>query len=430
MLQESFLGLFEVVVEKIVGLESLRDVFCSLTVMSSAEVVLARFSTTVQKVEEGTASWGETYKINTACLGPLVVLLEVFEKRKLRKAVCLGSGRLQVSGSGPFGTPVDLPLASPEPTTKGCTATLKPLFTPTTEKLAENTTSRSFTQKKNQIIDKYDGLKDKLRPKYPVYRYEDLVGHLDTGDVILFHGIEAHSKLIEAGCLAYWSHACIIIRSPPDEVKELFGVKDYDEILKNAGTLISDPLKEDVYVFESDYMTIDLRHKGGCQLVPLKAWMIDYENYYSRMHCVIRRLIVPGRKHIMDQDFPNLVNWIKETAEKVYKESTIQCVKAVGKLNRREDLNSIFCSELVAATLKNMDLISPDLNCSNVTPKDFDKTTYQHKIHIHHLGKDDFELLKGSSLMDPVRIVYNLSKYTQRVVDRVKESPPIQIKQE
>jgi len=269
-----------------------------------------------------------------------------------------------------------------------------------------------------------------LRPKYHIYKYDDVVEHIHTGDIILFHGIEAHSKLIESGCLSYWSHAAIIIRNPSNEVKEIFGVKDYHSIAESAGTPIESDTKHDVYVLESDYMTIDLRRGGGCQLVPLKAWLIDYESYYKRMYCVVRRLVLPGRQPSDSLNFPNLENWLKETSLKTYKTSKRQCVNAVVKRNKVEDLDSIFCSELVAATLKSMDMIKQEVNCTNVTPKDFDKVTYQQRRHINHFGKDDFELERGGSLMEPFRIVFNLAKYTPNVHNTIAQSPPFSIKQE
>jgi len=42
--------------------------------------------------------------------------------------------------------------------------------------------------------------------------------------------------------------------------------------------------------------------------------------------------------------------------------------------NRAEDLSSVFCSELVAATLKVMNILSPEVNSSNCTPVDFTST--------------------------------------------------------
>jgi len=212
-------------------------------------------------------------------------------------------------------------------------------------------------------------------------------------------------------------------------LEELFRVKDYHSIAESAGSPIEEDPKHDVYVLESDYLTLDQRRGGGCQLVPLKSWLIDYESYYKRVHLIIRRLVFPGRQPSDLINFPNLEKFLIETSSKTYKTSKRQMANAVVKLNRSEDLSSVFCSELVAATLKSMEMVKSDLNCTNITPKDFDRMTYQHRLHVNHSGKDDFEVVKGY-LMEPFRLVFNMAKYTQKVRDAVGQAPPFQLKQE
>ena len=54
-------------------------------------------------------------------------------------------------------------------------------------------------EKKEVLHNKVDSIKDKLRPQVPVFKYEKVAATLNTGDVVLFHGSEAHSIGIEAG---------------------------------------------------------------------------------------------------------------------------------------------------------------------------------------------------------------------------------------
>jgi len=271
---------------------------------------------------------------------------------------------------------------------------------------------------------KYENTKDKLRPKYPIYTYHKIVDELNTGDVILFRGIEMHSKVIQAGTLSYWSHAAILIRDPPEDIKEIFGAHKFDTVLAKARqTWDKSSQSENIYVYESDYLPIDLREGGGCQLVPLKVWLIDYEDYYSRMNCVIRRLQIPNRKTSVNQN--TLWEWMRKTATLSYKISTKEMVLAAGKLNRQENLKSVFCSELVAATLKSMGLLPENINSTNYTPKDFDKETYAKRVHINHYGKDDIEFLLNAQLMEPFRIVFNPQKYTSKVTVRLDIEPII-----
>lgn len=89
---------------------------------------------------------------------------------------------------------------------------------------------------------------------------------------------------------------------------------------KTEGCPIEDQPKHDIYLYESDYDTVDKRPGGGTQvtsmilvalrfvqLVPLKYWLFDYERLYShKMFAVIRRLILPGRTRNNSLDFPEL----------------------------------------------------------------------------------------------------------------------------
>jgi len=268
-------------------------------------------------------------------------------------------------------------------------------------------------------------MKQKLRPDCHVYHYSDVVSFLQTGDVILFHGIEAHSILIEGATMSYWSHAAILIRKPSDEIKELYRVNDYLHILEHVGAPFKDPELEDLYIFESDYDTFTKNKGGGAQLIPFKAWLIDYEREYSRLFLVVRRLVCPNRTGNNIFDFPKLEPFMKTCADKKYKVSRRQLVGAVGRANRKEDLESVFCSELVAATLKEMDFLEEHKNCTNITPKDFAKESYKYRLTSSHFGKHDFELGNGASLADAVRIIYNRAKYSDKVHQKQHNSPAL-----
>eukprot|EP01125_Pyxidicula_operculata_P023052 TRINITY_DN9770_c0_g1_i1.p1 TRINITY_DN9770_c0_g1~~TRINITY_DN9770_c0_g1_i1.p1 ORF type:complete len:431 (+),score=71.51 TRINITY_DN9770_c0_g1_i1:53-1345(+) len=284
--------------------------------------------------------------------------------------------------------------------------------------LDDNQRDEKTSNIRKSISSKFDNMKERLRPKIDkVYHYDNIVESLNTGDVILFHGIELHSKFIESGTMSYWSHAAIIIRSPSQKIKDLYQVDSYLDIVNSAGCPIKDPVKEDVYVFESDYDTFKKEKQGGAQLIPFKSWIVDYEREVKKMFLVIRPLIFPGRTGDHSKDFPRLEPFMEECASKSYKISKIQLGASAFKLNRREDLSSVFCSELVAATLKSMDLIS--VNCTNITPKAFAKETYGRRLHPTHYGKDDFELDNGASLGETVRVIYNRSKYSEKVLNKL-----------
>jgi len=74
---------------------------------------------------------------------------------------------------------------------------------------------------------------------------------------------------------------------------------------------------------------------------------------------------------------------------------------------------------LVAATLRNMDLLPQDFNCSNVTPKEFDPLIYKSSLHFRHFGKGDFPLIHGS-FEEPFRIVFDPHKHDSELPKKVK----------
>jgi len=399
-----------------------KDFFCSGKINSkNNQTETAQFNTTVKtKNAQNFLVFNESFSFY---LSPEVVPIEIkitlFEKHHLHKAELITSFTCTIEKPNPE------QIQYTQSTDQGSLSLLLkllPSVSPSTSPFSSTEIKASGL--KFAIKGKYENTKEKLRPKYPVYTYNNVVEFLNTGDIILFRGIEMHSKVIQAGTLSYWSHASILIREPPEDIKEMFGAHKYDAILEKVGQTWDKKNKhEDIYVYESDYLPIDLREGGGCQLVPLKVWLIDYEDYYSRMHCVIRRLVIPKRKESVKYD--QLWDWMRKTAKINYKISTKEMVLAVGKLNRQENLQSVFCSELVAATLKYMGVLPETMNCSNITPKDFDKLTYNTRLHIHHYGKEDIELILNSRLMDPIRIVFNPQKYTAKVKLRLDIDPII-----
>jgi hypothetical protein len=106
-----------------------------------------------------------------------------------------------------------------------------------------------------------------------------------------------------------------------------------------------------------------------------------------------------------------------------YKKRAHQLVLSVAKKNKDEDLSSVFCSELVAATLKSMDLYHPEENSTNVTPKDFYSLTYQKRIHILHRDKEDFPLEKGASFDPEYRIILNEENYMDHLASKIQTDP-------
>jgi len=214
---------------------------------------------------------------------------------------------------------------------------------------------------------------------------EDL---MQTGDIILSRGTEAFSLLIRKGTMSTWSHAAIIVRDPPPEIRKIFQLDTNEE-----------DLKEHVFIFESDTETQDKRQGGGTQLFPFKRWMKSCIPEYGDSYLVVwRRLVRPDDYHVKTdlETFPKLYEWLTSMYGRSYESSRKELVRSALHRNKDEDLTTIFCSELVAATMKSMGLLPETTNSNNFVPRDF--TSDQ------RLDGADLAVLRGFRFEREVRI--------------------------
>ena len=94
-----------------------------------------------------------------------------------------------------------------------------------------------------------------------------------------------------------------------------------------------------------------------------------------------------------------------------YESSQKELAAVVVKLNRKENLSTIFCSELVAHALKVMKLLPERASASNFLPRDFSS-------HERMDGKD-ISLLRGCKYAREVRIRWKPMEGTE------KDEPPV-----
>jgi len=180
---------------------------------------------------------------------------------------------------------------------------------------------------------------------------------------------------------------------------------DKNLTLKKLKHLVKAKVEDDnIYIFESDMATFDKRQGGGVQLVPLNWWLFDNEKYYgSRMYTVVRMLVSPNNQ---SKNFPELEEWLFSMAQTLYETKKADLMKSVMKANRTEDLSTVFCSELVAATFKKIGLLPDKTVSSNMLPRDFASGTYKSKLHVRHRG-NDMKLENGAHLEKELRIFLN-----------------------
>lgn len=198
------------------------------------------------------------------------------------------------------------------------------------------------------------------RPKI-TSEYDDRRQYLKTGDIVLFSGKQAISAAIKWMSRSKWSHVGMVYRLE-------------DLILLWESTMISD-----ITDFDSNEAV------RGVRLVVLSECVKQYD-----ADIVVRHLKVDWT----DKMNRALTAFRRKVRGRPYEKSKVELIKAAydGWLGEnREDLSSLFCSELIAETYQQVGLL-PDVKdggwpSNEYTPGDFASDAR------HPLG-----LLKGASL--------------------------------
>ncbi|MEM8782439.1 MAG: hypothetical protein AAGE65_06225 [Planctomycetota bacterium] len=177
--------------------------------------------------------------------------------------------------------------------------------------------------------------------------YESIRPQLKSGDLVLFSGTAPVSRLIQLFTAGPWSHVGVIVR-----------LKEFDDavMLWESTTLTDVP--------DGEFG----RPIRGVQLVPLSLRLSNYDGDVAIRQ--LARPITSGQRHA-------LAALRHRLARRPYEREKLQLLRAaldgLGKPNR-EDLSSVFCSELVAEAYQAMGLLPepPEgLPSNEYTPMDF-----------------------------------------------------------
>ena len=186
--------------------------------------------------------------------------------------------------------------------------------------------------------------------------YEDIRGDLKTGDIVLFGGKGFISWVIQKVTKSEYSHVGMIIR-----------IDGFDFVALWESTTLND--------------TPDIYHKKrkGVQIVQLSERLKGYKG-----KVVVRML---HDFEFGEEQEKILADLRKEVNNAPYEKNWLSLAKSaldktfVGK-NKKKDLSSLFCSELVAEAYMRLGLIEDNQVSSEYTPADFSE-------------KEDIKLLKG-----------------------------------
>jgi len=242
---------------------------------------------------------------------------------------------------------------------------------------------------------KISQMKDEELDKYYNRKYwDEIESQFSTGDIILCRGTESFSQLIRRGTMSTWSHAAIVVVDPSPAIREAYKIPDYYET----------DLKERVFIYESDTETQDHRAGGGTQLFPLRRWMECCIRDYTDQYLVVWRKLIPPETHKGKPDietFPKFEKFMLDMCKRSYEHSRVQLMFSAIHTNKKEDLSTVFCSELVAASYKHMGCFPEDSNSNNYVPRDFTSD--------ERLDGKDIKLQNGFTLSKEVRFRFRPS---------------------
>lgn len=195
--------------------------------------------------------------------------------------------------------------------------------------------------------------------------YPEIRKGMSTGDIILMHGLDFESGIIELAEFSPWSHVAMVIRT---------GKRDPPLLWEST------PLRfaEDVVLHA---------RKSGARIVSLEDRLRIglTRRLYSRF--AWRRLEAESTSDMLDalRDYIEQVHLIRFPSTWELANDYIK-----GRLlDETAMFDHAFCAELVAATYMHMGLLAPDHPPNSYTPKDFSSE-----------GK--LPLLKGARLLEEV----------------------------
>ena len=192
-----------------------------------------------------------------------------------------------------------------------------------------------------------------------ITKYEDIRDSLKTGDLVLFSGKSFISKAIS-----------LFTRSPHSHI----GIVRWDTQLNMYTIWESTTLSNlpDIYTGKKT---------NGVQNVLLSKRIATYDGEIS-----IRRLNKPLQSNM----YPKLCKAYRELNNRPYEKSYANLLFAMfEKVKGKEDLSTMFCSELVAEVYQAVGLLTEERPSDKYTPADFSEEFQDFDLELgYELGKE------------------------------------------
>ncbi len=181
-------------------------------------------------------------------------------------------------------------------------------------------------------------------------RYETIRDQLKTGDVLLFSGKGGISEGIKFFTLSKWSHVGMVYRlEDPHDVK--------GTVFCWESTTLNDLADVDSGKLTQGVQRVELSERLE------RCFAKDYE-------ISVRQLSQPLTDHMLKA----LNDFRHEVSGRPYERHKIELIKSAYDLvlgANKEDLSSLFCSELLAEAYQRMGLLTEEKPSNEYTPKDF-----------------------------------------------------------
>eukprot|EP01114_Cavostelium_apophysatum_P020184 TRINITY_DN6698_c0_g2_i3.p1 TRINITY_DN6698_c0_g2~~TRINITY_DN6698_c0_g2_i3.p1 ORF type:complete len:326 (-),score=59.62 TRINITY_DN6698_c0_g2_i3:53-889(-) len=254
---------------------------------------------------------------------------------------------------------------------------------------------------------------------HEVWNLVDVADSFGTGDMLLYHGSQLFSRIIDLVTATEWSHNGILVRNPSDRLKAAYKVRRFHQELERLDLKIQQthPDKyaqykerlqskklDEIYMFDSDRSPEDGRKHGGVQLVPLRYWLSrSFAEVQGKMRVVVRPLQLPSGERMSNE---RIEPWMLEVADRPFEDSNLGLIKTTLGVNKVEDQTRLHCCEVATFSYKLLGLLPQELNSSNYIPKDFSEEGENDPSKIRHQNQPNiFPLVGGAKLGKNVEIV-------------------------
>lgn len=173
---------------------------------------------------------------------------------------------------------------------------------------------------------------------------------LQTGDVLLFSGQGPISSTIKIGTLSKWTHIGQVVKD-----------EGHNILMSWESTMLVNQPSLDSGIIETGVMILNLGRR-----------IAEYDGEIA-----VRRL----RQPLTPRQIQQMMEMRQRMRKVPYERNYIELVKSAydGPFgHNKEDLSSVFCSELIAAYFKLIKLLRADKTSNEYTPRDFSQEEFDH----------------------------------------------------